>query len=183
MSPENLDEYALQSQISQAEAKKFFIERFRIGKWRRTGIIWWNLIDGWPQISDAVVDWYGCKKLAYYYIKASQMPFCMMVDEPDNGILTLCASNDTRKEMSVKYTVTNLATGKTVLEGNCTVSSDTAARIAKFHEEAGACYLIEWDGDCSGKNHFTAAIGDGIDLAAYSDWMKKIGYWDLREGF
>ena len=180
---DDLAEYALQSQISQAEAKKYFIERFRIGKWRRTGIIWWNVMDGWPQISDAVVDWYGCKKLAYHYIKTSQMPFCMMVDEPVNGRLTLCAANDTREKQSVRYTVTNLTTGKTVLQGDGTVMPDTTARIAEFPEEAGACYLILWEGDTCGKNHFTAAIGDGIDLASYSQWMKQIGYWDLIEGF
>ena len=180
---EHLEEYALQSQISQAEAKKYFIERFRIGKWRRTGIIWWNLIDGWPQISDAVVDWYGCKKLAYHYIKTSQTPFCMMVDEPKDGILTLCAANDTREPQTVRYTVKNLATGKTVLAGDCTVPPDVTARIAGFPEETGACYRIQWDGDSRGQNHFTAAIGDGIDLAAYSQWMKELGYWSLREGF
>lgn len=180
---DRLEDYALQSQISQAEAKKYFIERFRIGKWRRTGIIWWNLIDGWPQISDAVVDWYGCKKLAYQYIKTSQMPFCMMVDEPANGVLTLCAANDTREVKVVRYTVTNLATGATVLQGDCTVSPDTTARIAEFPEEAGACYLIQWEGNACGRNHFTAAIGDGIDLASYSQWMKQLGYWELIEGF
>jgi beta-mannosidase len=61
--------FAKQSQISQAEALKFFIEHFRISKPTRTGLLWWNIIDGWPQLSDAVVDWYGCKKLAYHYIK------------------------------------------------------------------------------------------------------------------
>ena len=180
---DNLSDYALQSQISQAEAKKYFIERFRIGKWRRTGIIWWNLIDGWPQISDAVVDWYGCKKLAYHYIKTSQMPFTIMVDEPKDGVLTLCAANDTREKKTVRYSVTNLATGKTVLQGECTVIPDTTDRIATFYEEAGACYLIRWDGDACGKNHFTAAIGEGIDLKEYSEWMKEIGYWDIKEGF
>ncbi len=180
---DELADYALQSQISQAEAKKYFIERFRIGKWRRTGIIWWNIIDGWPQISDAVVDWYGCKKLAYHYIKTSQMPFCMMVDEPKNGALTLCAVNDTCENKTVRYTVTNLATGRDVLAGECTVIPDTTARIAVFPEEAGACYLIRWAGDSCGKNHFTAAIGEGIDLDAYSQWMKQIGYWELKEGF
>ena len=180
---ENLADFALQSQISQAEAKKFFIEKFRIGKWRRTGIIWWNLIDGWPQISDAVVDWYGCKKLAYHYIKASQAPFCMMVDEPEEGMLTLCAANDTREEKCVRYTVTNLETGETVLAGECTVQSDVTTRVAKFPEESGACYLIQWEGDAVGKNHFVAAIGDGISLCGYSSWMKQIGYWDLKEGF
>ncbi len=53
--PEDLDTFAYASQVSQAEAFKFFIEMFRSAKWRRTGIIWWNLLDGWPQISDAVV--------------------------------------------------------------------------------------------------------------------------------
>ena len=43
-----LDDFIFASQVSQAEAKKFFIERLRIGKGRRTGILWWNLRDGWP---------------------------------------------------------------------------------------------------------------------------------------
>ena len=47
--PNTFEDFAMASQISQAEAKKYFIEKFRIEKWRRTGIIWWNLIDGWPQ--------------------------------------------------------------------------------------------------------------------------------------
>ena len=44
--------------------------------------LWWNLLDGWPQVSDAVVDHYFCKKLAYNYIKRSQQPVCLMFDEP-----------------------------------------------------------------------------------------------------
>ena len=44
------------SQISQAEADKFFIEKFRMGKGHTSGIIWWNIMDNWPQFSDAVVD-------------------------------------------------------------------------------------------------------------------------------
>ena len=56
---ENLPDFARQSQISQAEAMKYFIEKFRLARERAGGIIWWNLIDGWPQISDAVVDYYG----------------------------------------------------------------------------------------------------------------------------
>ena len=45
---EDFADFLKQSQISQAEAKKFFIEKFRINKQNRTGILWWNLIDGWP---------------------------------------------------------------------------------------------------------------------------------------
>ena len=49
---------AAASQITQAEAKKFFIESTRLLKWETSGLLWWNVIDGWPQFSDAIVDHY-----------------------------------------------------------------------------------------------------------------------------
>ncbi len=55
--PDNLEEFCYYSQLSQAEAKKYFIERIRIMSPKSGGVIWWNLIDGWPQMSDAVVDY------------------------------------------------------------------------------------------------------------------------------
>ena len=80
--PDTLDDFALASQISQAEAMKFFIEMFRMGQPQRTGIIWWNLIDGWPQFSDAVVDYYFRKKLAFHYIRRAQQPVLLCMREP-----------------------------------------------------------------------------------------------------
>ena len=80
--PDNIEDFILASQISQAEAKKFFVEMTRLNKWRSTGLIWWNVMDGWPQFSDAIVDYYFNKKLAYYYIRRVQQPVCVMVDEP-----------------------------------------------------------------------------------------------------
>lgn len=181
--PSDINRYALESQISQAEAKKFFVEHFRIGKWYRTGILWWNIIDGWPQISDAVVDWYGTKKLAYYYLGTSQTPFCMMMDEPDeNNNLTLCASNDTGTSVSVRYRVTNALTDEEILSGSCTIGSDETAKIAKFPERP-IYYLIHWEGDCCGQNHFTGRIGDGIRLEEYVQFLKKAKYIDCLEGF
>jgi beta-mannosidase len=84
ITPENLEDFVLASQISQAEAKKFFIEMVRLGKWRRTGLLWWNVIDCWPQFSDAIVDYYFGRKLAYPYIKRVQKPVCIMIGEPDS---------------------------------------------------------------------------------------------------
>jgi beta-mannosidase len=40
--PTEPKEYILASQISQAEAKKYFIERMRVDRPHKTGIIWWN---------------------------------------------------------------------------------------------------------------------------------------------
>ncbi len=105
--PKNLDEYARMSQISQAEAKKFFVECFRSRRPERTGLIWWNIMDCWPQISDAVVDYYFCKKLAYFFIKRSQQDICLMMDD-HTGELVLYGVNDTQKPVEISYCVGDL---------------------------------------------------------------------------
>ena len=181
--PDEINKFALQSQISQGEAKKFFIERFRINKGKKNGIIWWNLIDGWPQISDAIVDWYGVKKLAYYYVKNSQQPFCIMFDEPTDGILKVVAVNDLQKEVSVKYTIKNLLNNQVVLTGNTTVKANDSSVIALTPEVKDGFYLITWEGDENGKNHFTATIGDGINYENYVKFISELGIYQKREGF
>lgn len=70
-----LDNVVLASQVVQAEGFKCAIERARHAvSPERSGLIWWNLVDGWPQVSDAVVDYYGRKKLAYDFITRVQTP-------------------------------------------------------------------------------------------------------------
>ena len=51
VTPDNLEDFILSTQITQAEAKKFFVEMTRLNKWRSTGLIWWNVMDGWPQLN------------------------------------------------------------------------------------------------------------------------------------
>ncbi len=119
--PETLEGFSLASQISQAEANKFYIEFFRCNKPIKSGVIWWNLIDGWPQFSDAVVDFYGKKKLAYSYIKASQEPVCVMVGEMAKWNYPLIVSNDTMTSAMVEYKVIDLDNGAVLNEGNTAV--------------------------------------------------------------
>ena len=154
--PDNLEEFSLLSQISQAEAKKYFIERFRIGKWRRTGIIWWNVVDGCPQFSDAVVDYYFCKKLAYNFIKRSQEMVCLMCDEPEGGNVSLVGSNDYATDKQVSFKVTDLACGDIVWEGSVVLPADSSIRIASLDtRERTAFFLIEWIyDDISCRNHY-----------------------------
>ena len=176
-----LENFVLRSQISQAEAKKFFIEHFRCGKWRRTGIIWWNLIDGWPQVSDAVVDWYGVKKLAYSYIKRSQAPFLMMFDEPVDGKIMLKAANDLQKTITVSYSVTNLTDGRQQISGTCMAEPNTVIPVTEITEEKNAFYLIEWSGGAEGVNHYAADIYHGLDFDLYVSNMKKAGFYQALE--
>jgi beta-mannosidase len=114
--PSDPEEYILASQISQAEAKKYFIERIRVKRPRTTGIIWWNLIDGWPQMSDAVVDYYYQKKLAYFYIKRSQALFTVAAGEMQNWGLPIYACNDTLSAKNGRLTVTDAESGEISVE-------------------------------------------------------------------
>lgn len=176
--PESLEDFSLASQISQAEAKKYFIERFRISKWRRTGIIWWNLIDGWPQISDAVVDYYFDRKLAYYYIRRSQQPLCMMFDEPENGFLGLYAVNDTQNNTELTYRVTDITSSQIIREEKITAEADSSRCVWKkpYIEGEQRFYLIEWDHNGeTGKNHHMTGLKN-IDLSEYRSAVIKCGF-------
>ncbi len=180
----NFDEFARQSQISQAEAVKYFIERFRAAKWRKTGILWWNIADGWPQVSDAIVDWYGCKKLAYHYVKRSQAPFCMMFDERKDGTLELVATNDMPTAVSANYSVVDLRTDNCMCSGSVRLEANEIVRLNTIPEKIGSFYLIRWttpQGD--GCNHFTCAIGEGWNYETYKKYMKKAGFFEEFEGF
>ena len=186
--PDNLEDFAIASQISQAEAKKYFIERFRIAKWRKSGIIWWNLIDGWPQFSDAVVDYYFDKKLAYHYIKKSQQQFCMMFDEPQDGKIALYAVNDLQYNVNVDYKITELSGDELVHEGTAEVSANESVPV--FYNpvlsDEQRFYKIEWAYKIAcgqtqnGENHFMTGLKD-VDLKWYVETAKKGGFWPKKQ--
>ncbi len=153
--PRDLDTYVRMSQASQAEAFKYFIERFRVSKWRRTGIIWWNLLDGWPQVSDAVVGYDYRPKLAYHFIKRVQKPQHMAFTDPADGHIFLVGINDSQKEATFTYTVkditdlpagTDPATVPALLAGDVTVPADAAVPAADLPAEGleHRFLLIEW---------------------------------------
>lgn len=183
--PDNLDEFSLASQISQAEALKFFIEFFRSEKWRRTGIIWWNLIDGWPQFSDAVVDYYFEKKLAYYYIKRAQQPVCLMFHEPINQKLDLIACNDTLTDAEIKYTVTDISNGNIVAGDHAVIPANSALTINTlgYAISLKTVYLIEWEYKNSiYTNHYLCGT-PAFDLNKYIELMKKTGFDEFQRTF
>ncbi len=182
--PNTLADFARASQISQAEAKKYFIERFRVSKMRRSGIIWWNLIDGCPQFSDAVVDYYFCKKLAYHYIKRSQQYVCLICDEPRGDILPLHTVSELPEDKVLKYKVTDITAGRVVADGTVTAKADSSVRIFDIPASEGEkhFYFIEWkmDGQTF-SNHFMTGLKD-IDYAEYLKAITTCGYADF-EGF
>ncbi len=187
--PSALAAFALASQVSQAEAKKFFIEMFRLAKWRRTGLIWWNLIDCWPQFSDAVVDYYGGKKLAYWYIRRAQAPVLLMVGEPEDWRCRVVAGNDSLQEAQGEFQVTDADAGTVLLEGRFRVPANSNALVGSLpasHSDH-RLFLLRWKvtvaSDGAGReqgSHYLLGKPP-FALSQYKGWLPKIAA--LPDGF
>ena len=178
--PETLEDFAKMSQASQAEADKYFVERFRSAKWKRTGIIWWNLVDGWPQFSDAVVDYYYNKKLAFNVIKNCQQAISLMFREPEGNKITLVGANDTLEETEISYEVIDYTLSKTVKEGRAVLKMNGINEICslKIKPEESHYYLMKWQiGNKEYKNYYVSAPVP-YDFKTYYEFMKKNGFWD-----
>lgn len=174
--PKDFDDYTLASQVSQAEADKFFIERIRARKPKTGGVIWWNLLDGWPQMSDAVVDYYFEKKLAYDYIKRSQAPFCIMAKEIEDWKIQIVAENDTLEEKCVTYEVCDIDTNEVLLSGECVIGKNSfknLGNIAVMYSEK-RMLLIKWTQNGKfGFNHYTCGM-PAFSFEKYKTWLKKL---------
>ena len=147
----DLDTFIWQSQFVQAEANRTFIENFRAGKFKtKGGIVWWNLRDGWPMISDAVVDWYGGRKMAYEAIKEVQRDVLVMVGDDFTRVK---AVNDTRAGVKGRAKVTDAATGKVFLEKEFSVPANGVAEVGAVEMPGQGLALIEWTvGGCKAKS-------------------------------
>jgi beta-mannosidase len=173
--PEEPEEYILASQISQAEAKKYFIERMRVDRPHKTGIIWWNLLDGWPQMSDAVVDYYYTKKLAYHYIKISQAPFTVAAAEPENGKLQIFACNDTLSRACGTLTVRDALGGEILCSCAFEAKENISTNIVtlQIDESKQKILVFEWEIDGkNGFNHYFCGTPP-IDLEMYKEFLRK----------
>lgn len=178
--PDNLEDFILASQFSQAEAKKFFIEVTRARKWRRTGVIWWNMIDGWPQFSDAVVSYDFIKKLAYFYIRRSQQDVCLIVSEPENWHVGLLVGNDTLRAAEGNYRVWDADTNQTLSEGAFHAPANQTTQIDRIRVSHGdhRLMLMEWFID--GKRHVNHYVlgKPPLSFERYKRWLVKIAALD-----
>jgi len=171
------------SQISQAEAKKYFVESFRSHKGVRTGLIWWNIMDNWPQFSDAVADYYFFRKLAYFFIRRSQQPLCLMMDDHDDR-LALYAVSELQQDACLRCRVTDVQSGRVVFESDVRAKADASTQLWNVQDDGGHhFYLIEWESadGLSGRNHYLQGAAP-YDFEWYYSCLKKVGF-DEFEGF
>ncbi len=170
--PTDLDRFILASQIIQAEAKKYFIEFWRMNKFDRTGILWWNLRDGWPVISDAIVDYYYRKKLAYHYIKRVQTDVCVMVGDAQADGHPVVIVNDTLEEAEGRFTIKDADTEEILYKKVFRVRKNGKLLEGYLPETTRTrLWLIEWE--TAGKkyrNHYFA-YQPHVALDVYLKWL------------
>lgn len=137
----DLDTFIDQSQIVQAEAMKTFVELFRSRKFAQTtGLLWWNVRDGWPQLSDAVVDYFYSKKPAYWTIRNAQRDQIVMVRDDRRAI----AVNDTLAAVEGSVRITDAATGREVLSrASFTIPANGTLDLGAVAWEGRGVLLIE----------------------------------------
>ncbi len=173
---DTLEQFVLKSQCTQAEAYKYNIERYRLAKWNKTGLIWWNIIEGWPSISNPVVDYYFEKKRSFEYVKRAQRPLHVAFCESENGRHKIVVCNDMQEEKSVNVTVTEALTGEKVFEGATLARANGNTVVGSVpSKESYAFYKIEFAVD--GQTYLSHYVNDlrGSDIALYVKCAKEVG--------
>lgn len=140
-----------------------------------TGLIWWNLLDGWPEISEASVDYYFNKKLCFDYIRRSQEPLCLMLREPKNGALQIVAANEYREEKRVTYTVTDIETDRCLVSGEASLYPNALTELGAIDFDPHGNHYYALSLACEGKNYYNHYVSGEIpfSLTQYETLLKK----------
>jgi beta-mannosidase len=174
--PDRFDDFIFASQATQAEAKKFFIEFWRSQKFQKTGILWWNLRDGWPILSDAIVDYYFSKKLAYDYIKRVQADVCAMIIDAKEGRHPVVVVNDSLKPVRGTVAVVDADTGRELFHSDFSVE-ENGKTTAGFIPETGSheMWLIQYELE-DGQRHMNHYLSGKAPfrLEDYKRWFRKL---------
>jgi len=172
--PDDLDEFILASQITQAEAMKYFVEMFRQDKGHKQGILWWNIRDGWPILSDAVVDYYFDKKLAFHYIQRVQRDVQAICCEEVSGKHAVVVVNDTLKPARGHLEILRAGDSTKLLDVAFDVEPNGKGIVGSLpHPAQNEMWQINWttEGIGAHSSHYLAFMPT-VSLAQYKAWMK-----------
>lgn len=171
-----LDEFITASQIVQAEGVKFFAEFSRQRKWDRSGIIIWNLNDGWAEVSEALIDYYGEKKLAYYVLKNSYRDVQLIIEEVKGWYSSVTILNDGNEDYLVDYEVKDIETEEIVMSGQAFSKANENLSVGLMpvsaHEKKMYLLKCSYDGKIV-YNHYLQGLPP-FDLGFYKKNFNKI---------
>lgn len=170
--PKDLDKFIKASQIVQAEAMKYFIEFWRMNKGERNGILWWNLKDGWPIISDAIVDYYFNKKLAYKFIKRVQSDICIMIGDSTEKGHPIVIVNDTLEVSEGSFTIKDADSDKILIKTDFVIEGNSKDNVGfLMNSNDTKFWFIKWEiGNKTYTNHYFG-YKPLVELEKYLNWL------------
>ena len=180
--PDEWKDMVMAVNIFSAEGFKEIIEYSRVVFPRKTGVLWWSLIDMWPMLfNQSVIDCDYKRKLPYYWIRQAQQDFVLAGVRKDlDGELSIYAINNTLDIHKAEYTITAynengeaklIASGIAEQKEN---SSDLIQRIAET--QAPQLWIIKWQEN--GKTYMNHVLTGMADFETMRKWVKIIA----REG-
>ncbi len=118
-------------------------------------------MDGWPQMSDAVVDYYYEKKLAYDYIKRSSKPFMIMLDKFKDWGHDVVLANSILAPISGSVKIRDIDSGNVLFERDFTAKENANTTLGKTELRCSrkGMLLIEWETDDGGRGTNTYLYG------------------------
>lgn len=130
--PTNYKEFCKLSSYPHTEGFKFYLENSRFNRPYTTGMLLWNYLDGWPQFSEAFVDFYFNKKRGYEIIKRSFAPILVGVKENINSRYEVVVDNQTLTDENVKYTVYDGETNNVFISGEVLAKNNSLTFIKEL---------------------------------------------------
>ena len=142
-------------------------------------MLWWNVIDGWPQFSDAIVDYYFGNKLAYHYHPARPAAGGVIVGEPGAGQIP-AGDHLQRHAAGRRRALPSLGCRqrtKPLLQATFRVPANQNWQVGRIRTYASdqRLYLIEWetDGQRFGSHYLAGTPPFGLDRYQ-SAWLPAI---------
>ena len=168
--PERLEDFVAASQHAQAEALKTWIELSRSRKGRTWGLLWWNLRDGWPILSDGVVDWYFGKKSAYEAIRQSSQDELVMIRD-DHKVV---AVNDRFRAVNGNVRIMDRETGRVVLERVYEVAPNATAEIGTLEWSGQGVFDIEYAVDEEWHRNYYLYGAPPFDFVRFNRLLREV---------
>ena len=124
--------------------------------------------DGWPQISDAVVDYWGGKKRAYHTIKMVQQDELVMLFDDHRAV----AVNDRLHPVKGHARFTDHASGKVLLDVDYAVDANSTAEIGVVPFEGQGLIDIEYSCDGLTLSNYFLYGEPPFDPKQVKGWIK-----------
>ena len=138
-------EFIPASQIRQAEAYKFIIENTRLAKGQRSEVLWWSLLDCWPQVSASLVDYLFDRRLGYHYVRRSQQSVCMIAAEAIGWSRAVTLVNDSSWSGTVEFEISSVRRPDFTMAGLAHSEAGANLEVCRLPlAPSGDCYLFSW---------------------------------------